>query len=104
MKIESNEIKSMTIEEFAGRNGLVMEVHERRLPVNDPNRFYAKFKRSDIRQGKWSLVGVFGNGPTPELAIADYARRIDLQTLVIDAMGKEEHEIEVPRLCVREGN
>lgn len=98
MKIERHEIENTSIEAFADKNGLVMEVHERPKPVGDPSRYYAHFKSAGAREGTCCLIRLFGNGRTPEEAIAEYASVISLRTLIIDAMTKDPREIEVPRL------
>lgn len=97
MKIERHEIETTSIEAFADKHGLVMEIRERKKPVGDPARYYAYFKRAEAREGH-CLIALFGNGRTPEEAIAEYAEAISLRTLVIDSMSNERREIEVPRL------
>lgn len=98
MEIRSNLIESTTIEKFANKNGLVMEVHERRKPIGAPDRFFAHFHHSDIKEGAM-LIGTFGNGSTPEEAIQNYAKEIGLKLLVIDAVSSTDRkEIQVPRL------
>lgn len=98
MKIERHEIETASIEAFADKHGLVMEIRERKKPIGDPSRYYAHFKSAEAREGTHCLIGLFGNGRTPEEAIAEYAETISLRTLIIDAMSKERREIEVPRL------
>jgi len=98
MKIERHDIEETTIEAFADKNGLVMEVLERKKPVGDPSRYLAHFKSAEVREGTHCLEGLFANGRTPEEAIAEYASAISLRTLIIDARTKEQREIEVPRL------
>ena len=75
-----------------------MEVNERRVPIGSPARYYALFKSCDVKDG-CLLVGSFGNGATPEEAIANYAPKIALRTLVYKAFSKNERkEMKVPRL------
>ena len=107
MKIELHELETMSIEEFADRHGLVMEVHER-SPKHctvggwKPEvRYYAHFKDVEIRE-PGVLVGAFGDGATPELAIANYAKRISGQVIVINAFGKNRQDVCVPLLCKEE--
>lgn len=100
MKIEKHEIDGMTIEEFADKHDLVMEIHERRTPIGDPSRYYAHFKSAEAKEGTCCLVGLFGNGSTPEEAITNYAREISLRTIIINAMRDNRREIIVPRLAV----
>ena len=99
MKIEKHEIPQTSIEDFADKNNLVMEIHERRLPDESPSRYYAHFKSAEAREGTCCLIGLFGNGRTPEEAIRNYAREISLRTLIIDAMTEHRREITVPRLA-----
>ena len=103
MKIERHEIEKNSIEDFADQHNLVMEVHERRYPVGDPARYYAHFKSAEAREGMCALIGLFGNGATPEEAIAAYAEEISLRTLIIDAMRTSRREIRVPRLHANDG-
>ena len=97
MKIKLHDIPSMTIEQFADAHNLVMEVHERNLPENDPHRYYAHFERCDIG-GDGRLIGEFGDGRTPGEAIDNYADKISLKTIVIDAHLPWRREVNVPRL------
>lgn len=77
-----------------------MEVHERDHGIGDPMRYYAKFSSSETKNGV-VLAGVFGNGPTVDDAIEDYAMAISGKLLVIDAMKPTRREIQVPRLYYR---
>ena len=98
MKIEQHTIPTETIAAFARRHNLTMEVHERDTPVGAPDRYYAYFKGVEAREGHCVLAGVYGNGSTPEQAIADYAARLSMHRLVVDAMGDSRREIKAPRL------
>ena len=100
MKIVRENIPRMTIEEFAERNALTMQVVERPLPEGNPDRFYAHFKSCEAMEGGM-LRGTHGNGATEEDAISDYARRISFGTIVIGAMKKGRREIQVPRLITK---
>lgn len=79
---------SQGIREFAEKHGLEMVVVERgldrRLREFGVLRYYAEFKHVDAIKGAL-LEGVFGNGDTPEAAIADYAEQILGRQLVYDA-------------------
>lgn len=97
MKIEREDIPQMCIEAFAEANDLVMEIIERPLPIGDGGRYYAKFKKCEVKDGG-CLVGKYGNGATPEEAIKAYAPQISLRTLVFSAMSGDRLEIRVPRL------
>lgn len=72
---------AVTLEAFAERNGLTMEVNERAC-VRGPARYWAKFCGVDVARGGM-LIGVYGNGSTPELAIADYAPQIAGQRIKV---------------------
>lgn len=98
MKIELTEIETTTLEAFADKHGLVMKVREREKPADDQSRYYAYFKNTEAKEGKYFLIGLFGDGRTPEEAIVDYAKVISLRTLVVDAMTKNRRKIKVPRL------
>ena len=97
MKIKREDVPSMTIEQFADAHNLVMEVRERRRPEGDPARYYAHFENCEIG-GDGILRGAFGDGRTPEDAIANYAAEITLKRIVIGAYTPERREIDVPRL------
>ena len=86
----------MTIQAFADKHGLVMEIHERERPSDANMRFWANFKLAEVREG-CCLAGVLGNGATPKDAVREYATKISLKTLVIDAF-HDRKEIKVPRL------
>lgn len=101
MEIRIERVPKTTIEEFAEKHGLVMEVTERALPNSNDSRYFASFENSDIKEGSM-LIGAFGNGATPEEAIANYAKRISLQKLVVDAFGENRKEFSVPRLKIKD--
>lgn len=98
MKIKRDMVERCTIEEFADRHGLVMEVHERN-PIQFPflPRFFAYFSHAEIAE-RGCLVGTFGNGQTELDAIDDYARAISGKILAIDAYSKDRRNIDVPIL------
>jgi hypothetical protein len=89
----------MTLKEFAERHDLVMEVGERPRWgwKDDSTRWHAAFRRTEVK-GDGVLFGVYGDGPTPEGAIADYASKLPGKTLVIDACTDSRLEILVPDL------
>jgi hypothetical protein len=99
MKIVVNFVPRMTIEEFAEKHDLTMEVHERREYDREYKRFYAHFRHCDIEQDG-CYIGAFGNGLTPEDAIRDYTLKISLKDIVIEALTKNAVHIEVPRLKI----
>jgi hypothetical protein len=89
----------ISIEEFAERHDLVMEVGERPRWgwKDDSSRWHAAFKGAEVK-GDGVLIGEYGGGPTPEGAIADYASKLPGKTLVIDAYTDRRREILVPDL------
>ena len=98
MKTEFQESEEISIATFADRHGLVMEVTERdHLPKGDHSRYYANFKAVE-ENGDGVLIGLFGDGRTPDEAIASYANIISLKRLVVDAFEKSRREIKAPRL------
>lgn len=98
MKIKRLLIPKSTIEEFAEQHDLIMEVRERETGANNPDRYYARFENAEAREGESCLIGLFGNGVTPQSAIYDYSRQISMRTLIIKAMSRDRREIKVPRL------
>jgi hypothetical protein len=89
----------MTLKEFAELHDLVMEVGERPRWSwkDDSSRWHAAFKRAEVK-GDGVLIGEWGEGPTLEKAIADYASKLPGKTLVIDACTDRRREILVPDL------
>lgn len=57
--------------------------------------YFLSFAYSDVKSGSF-LTGVFGNGDTVEEAIADYAKKIEGEVLVIHAMTDKRKELQVP--------
>jgi hypothetical protein len=98
MKIERHLLPRMSLEKFAKLYDLVMEIHEREPSVLP--RFYAHFKGAEVKDGTYSRVlsGAYGDGDTPEKAMENYAGRISMKLLVLNAMGVDRKEIEVPIL------
>lgn len=92
MKILEELVKHGTIEEFADNHGLEMSVKERSLPVGDPTRYYARFQHVDV-MGDGVLIGTFGNGATKEEAIAAYAEKISMKTLIFHGNTPREQRI-----------
>lgn len=90
-------IPDATLEQFAARHDLTLEVKERRTALDSPMRFFASFKGTEVK-GDRVLTGVYGDGNTPDAAAADYAKSISLTRIVVDAMTKNRREIDVPRL------
>ena len=88
----------MTLEEFADKNGLVMEVRARDEPERFHLRFSARFSHAGVQDGTL-LKSISGKGATEDLAIGNYAREISGRLIVIDSMGADRREIEVPKLA-----
>lgn len=96
MKINTTLQPRSTLEEFADKHGLVMEVNERPPKYNLPP-FYASFKGVEITDGSF-LRSAFGNGEIPEEAIADYIIELSENRIVVDAYKETRREINVPIL------
>ena len=99
MKTKEFMLPRMTIEEFADKNNLVMEIHER-SDEDSPSRFYAHFEHSDIAKDGM-LIGKYGDGESKKRAILNYAMGISGKVLVIGAFSGCRREIVVPILVAR---
>ena len=101
MQIKMNLIphNNMTLQEFAYQHGLVMVIHERDEGRDDDLlRYYACFENSDVR-GESVLIGEYGDGDTPEIAMKDYIKHINGKVLVVSGDNCTiNREIEVPIL------
>lgn len=75
MKIKRFPINAVSLEEFADKHNLTMEVRER-----DDGSWYAKFEDVHVVTGM-CLVGEFGNGATEFEAIENYAKEISKTTI-----------------------
>lgn len=84
-----------TIEEFAEKHDLTMKVSERGLHVRHPHLYYARFEGAEVKDG-CILCSAYGNGHTPEEAIADYANEISGKLLVFGAFSDLRREIQAP--------
>ena len=84
----------MSIQEFADiiRKELILI----RYP-NQRGRWSAKFDRCEVREGSL-LKGEYGNGDTPDRAIAEYCSLIQGKVLVFDAMRDSRQEFGVPEV------
>jgi hypothetical protein len=92
-----NLVPTGDIEEFADKYDLKMVIDERKLPVGHPKRFTAEFDHVEVKDGP-ILSSEYGNGKTPDDAIKDYAKKISMKKIVVNAMGKNRREIDVWRL------
>lgn len=96
MKIKLHERAggTMKLEAFADKHDLVMRIEERSKQSGLP-RYYAHFENCEVAEDG-ALIGSFGNGNTPEEAMADYAREIEGKRLVVDAFGPFRRAFDVP--------
>lgn len=97
LEIQINRIPEETIEAFGAKHNLVMQVNERSVDAYARDRFEAFFKNVAVSEGAFLRL-TFGNGSTPEEAIAAYQPEISMKKIVVNAMGKDRREINVPRL------
>lgn len=97
MKITINRVAGgpVKLEDFANKHGLEMVVNERGLDMPPHMRYYANFKKIEIKKGAM-LVSAFGNGATPEAAIEDYKSRIVGQRLVYSSYTPDRQEFDTP--------
>lgn len=95
--MKTNLIAEMEITDFEKQHDLEICINERKVAKNNPNRYYAKFNHSEVKDGRF-LIGTFGNGYTLDEALRNYASEISLKTIVINSYGENRREIEVPRL------
>ena len=96
MKIDRDAPLRMTIETFADRHGLVMQISERSQRLVDElalRPFYAHFKNTHIAE-RGFLRGTSGDGWTEGEAIADYRRAISGRRLKHNA----GYYLDVPEL------
>ena len=95
MKIERFLVPESTIEDFAEKHGLTMEIHER--SDSDPDsRFYANFANVELKFGP-VLAGTHGNGPNEEAAIKNYAKEISLKSIIVNEASVARRVIQCPR-------
>lgn len=100
MRYEVDPIPTMTLEEFADQHGLVMHVSWFSSAFQSLElRAYARFRGAELMCGGM-LYSAFGTGSTPEEAVAEYAGRISMRRLVVDAHLPTRREIDVPLLEV----
>lgn len=91
--IEIERIPEVTIQDFAERQGVWIQIRERRPSVvqelGESFRFYATFKPSvqtKVCPGHPVLYRVAGNGRTPQEALGDLCRSVEGKYLVIEAL------------------
>jgi len=102
MEIDLHAIEESTIEDFAEKHGLRMQVYERsnRSFPNPLPKYFAYFYGAEISDGA-ILNSIFGDGNTPEEAIANYADQISEKVLTFDAWLSTRYQIFVPRLVAK---
>ena len=98
MKTEIVTVPETTIEQFAEKHGLVMQVRER--GKNAAWRYYAMFKDVEITDGHF-LISAFGDGHTPEEAIANYWPQLSEKHIVVNAYSRDRREITCPRFVLK---
>jgi hypothetical protein len=101
MKIKRYNLDRMTIEAFAMKYNLTMEIRERNTK-DSGSRFYAEFEGAEVMRHGF-LVGEFGNGRTEGEAINNYAKSISGKRLAIRAYTSQRREIKVPILLNSQG-
>jgi hypothetical protein len=97
VRIELNRLGGgpVKFEDFADQNGLVMEVTERGSRATPQARFYARFRHVEVMESG-CLVGMFGNGATPEQAIKNYKDRLRGEKIAVHALNPGRREIQCP--------
>jgi hypothetical protein len=94
MEIDRIIPEEITIEQFADRYNLVMEVRK----YSSGNPFFAHFKNAEVRDGS-ILITPSGRGHTEEEAILNYAKLISEKILVFNSFSRVNNtEIRVPCL------
>lgn len=100
MKIVHKLVPTSTIEDFADQHNLTMVVTERSSEQATKNtKYFAHFEDCEVMRNN-ILVGSYGDGATPEDAIAAYAIEISEQQIAIGARTPARRNIQVPRLTV----
>lgn len=107
MTVEIHDIPEVTIQDFAKRRGIWIQIRERRPSVvqelGESFRFYATFKPSvqtKVCPEHPVLCGVTGNGRTPQEALEDLCRSVEGKYLVIDAFSSGRIEFYAPEKLV----
>ncbi len=97
MQIERDLIEKMSLQEFADRHNLVMRISERRPPLENLERFIASFKNVEV-VGDGVLSSLYGDGPTEEIAMQNYAKQLSHTLIAVDAYSPKRREIQCPEL------
>jgi len=104
MKIKMNRPPRASLEAFAKEHDLTMVIGER-VPKDmgarwtEDSRYYAQFEDCEVKKGV-CLLSEYGNGGTPEEAMANYAQEISGALLVLNAFGPNRREIQAPILTL----
>ena len=86
---------------FAAAHNLTLTISERHNEARSSMmRYYAKFNNVEVSTGNF-LTSTFGNGRTAEEAIADYAKNISGQRLVVNAYNFNRYEVNAPTLTFK---
>ncbi len=85
---------TMSLEQFADAHNLTMKVHERSIVSGLP-RYTASFEGVEVMENG-ILTSSYGNGSSPEEAIADYAERISGRRLAHNAYRSDRSNFEAP--------
>lgn len=94
--------KPSTLTAFTDKHGLCIEINSRSPKAfgtrwTDDMRWFAGFANCDVNYGSL-LIPVYGQGTTPDAALADYAKRISDKRLVLNAFMEDRREIRIPAL------
>jgi hypothetical protein len=100
MKIKRFPLNRMTIDDFAEKHSLVMEIHELDACRNRSSRYYAHFSRVEVMLNGM-LESKVGYGNSEDEAIEAYAYAISGRKIVLNAYGNDRQEIDVPILIDR---
>jgi len=95
--------EQVTFADFVARHGLQMKVVERNRSMGASLRYYAYLDRVETKDG-CVLRSEFGDGPTPELAVANYAALLRGKLLVHKAGYEDRREIQAPNEWLAESD
>ena len=100
MKIEVKRVEKMTLEEFADKYGLVMQIVEQYNAISTEFRFRANFKGVKIKDNvsNKEITCVGGYGRDEETAMKDYGNLISGKILVFNGLGFFRKDISIPKI------
>lgn len=93
--------KKMSIRDFGKEHKLKLKIDERpaNLIKSGLERFYVAFEGLvEIKNSDGTLLSTRGDGNTKKEAIADYAKEMSNQKIIISANGKKRRKIFSPIL------